>query len=101
MLTGAVLAGIAWYNLSGAARTARAEARATRKAVRTHKRVHEGAGALLAAADADAAFEPAAMAGAVEQFVAFANAVWRKRAGGIRSLGEPLRARLGGRAERR
>jgi hypothetical protein len=70
VISGAVLAGLAWYNLSGAARAARAEARATRKAVRTHHRVHEGTGALRAAAVADAAFAPEAVARAVGRFVA-------------------------------
>lgn len=79
VLSGAVLAGLAWYNLTGAARATRAEARATRKVVRTHYRVHEGAGALGEAAEADAAFAPEAVARSVDRFVALADAIWRRR----------------------
>ena len=77
VLSGAVVAGIAGYNLSAAARQARAEARATRKAVRTRRRVRAGADALRDAAQSDAAFSPEVALGTVREFVALADSIWR------------------------
>jgi hypothetical protein len=77
VLSGAVVVGIAGYNLSAAARQARVEARATRKAVRTRRRVRAGAEALRDAAQMDAAFSPEVAIGTVRDFVALADSIWR------------------------